>query len=645
MFCGTNLFLKLKLFHLYNFHNNFPNLFPLECHCLSIFIFFSALFFIIFFCFNTFFISIISMLNIELTTSEAIRNPILSSNCLNIPYIIFQELSIIYFLNSYLEFNYHWWKYLFNFQLFIFESNNRMAENYSLILFDHNIFMRNFFLSLDIGVFRTSDDIRRKSYSLSRFFNFIFFHVISQTNHFALRKLPASILRKFMIKRKFYVVLVSSFHVYEFFLQYSNSYSQVFWQITPCQLRKKKQNHAGFSYFLEIGKIRFHDEFYWSLKFLKSKANDLQTFLSGILFIKQYPSKYEREIYHLILNLLRCVPKSNLPSYRLYFHMLIFGDLYKVFNVGLIGLEVHIVKEIENRIKFSMREGYGLRDFSCRGNNFPPEYCVLIGTELQGSILIGHFQTLDWPVPESPVHPPLVPFGSLPLFPPSSLSHLSSLHNYFPLPLFRILNSKHLYGTNLHSIPDKRLPSHDLSTVPILVETKKVAQLWHILHRPSPNLVSLVPILICENTKRICCTNHCTKDTWIWMTVNGIRTTIQPDQDIKYPNTIYSVQVPVHENLHTNSTLCLWHYKANGTPQCKLINLARSLVVEYLLEMLLKQLLTPLSIKFFRNFMTCVLMVLKGIGKFKPHSLTYGPQIILNLFSLSSMLLWSRFRI
>ncbi|KNZ45926.1 hypothetical protein VP01_769g5 [Puccinia sorghi] len=54
-----------------------------------------------------------------------------------ITYMIFQELSIIYFSNLYLELTYHWGK---------------LSENHLFILCDNNIVMKNVFCSLDIGV-------------------------------------------------------------------------------------------------------------------------------------------------------------------------------------------------------------------------------------------------------------------------------------------------------------------------------------------------------------------------------------------------------------------------------------------------------------------------------------------------------------
>ncbi|KNZ62534.1 hypothetical protein VP01_1258g3 [Puccinia sorghi] len=73
----------------------------------------------------------------------------------------------------------------------------------------------------------------------------------------------------------------------------------------------------------------------WMSYLLIDLGNDLQKFLTricayfkylkisvvGLFFINQYASKYERENYSLIINLLHCVPKSHLPSNKIDFHI------------------------------------------------------------------------------------------------------------------------------------------------------------------------------------------------------------------------------------------------------------------------------------------------------------------------------------
>jgi len=200
-------------------------------------------------------------------------------------------------------------------------------------------------------------------------------------------------------------------------------------------------------------------------------------------------------------------------------------------------------------------QGNTLRDLFCRGTNIPPESCVLIGlkpsiwirscdwsgSELQWSILIGQSQNSDWSMPDSPVHPSSLLSGSPPLLPLHSFPPSSSSPNYFPPPLFWILNSNTLiwqYSTltqikypykiltliippNLRSNPgwDKKFPSmlcplfqswlrpkfpsRDPSAAPILVETIKghpaLACPWfqsQWSHKPSTQTMSSVLILI-----------------------------------------------------------------------------------------------------------------------------------------------------
>ncbi|KNZ62919.1 hypothetical protein VP01_1207g2 [Puccinia sorghi] len=107
-----------------------------------------------------------------------------------------------------------------------------------------------------------------------------------------------------------------------------------------CYLAKVTISLAGYIILFEKNKKSlnlFYDEFYLRLKIFKSKGNYLQKFLKrifayfkylkiyvvGLFFINEYPSKYERGIYHLIVNLLHCVPKSPLPSNKINFHILI----------------------------------------------------------------------------------------------------------------------------------------------------------------------------------------------------------------------------------------------------------------------------------------------------------------------------------
>jgi len=89
-------------------------------------------------------------------------------------------------------------------------------------------------------------------------------------------------------------------------------------------------------------------EFDLRMKFLKSRENEIHFFskiyayfnylrisVVGLVFIKQYWSKYERVIDDKIMNLLHCFPKYHLPSNKIYFYTLIVGNLYHAFNVGV----------------------------------------------------------------------------------------------------------------------------------------------------------------------------------------------------------------------------------------------------------------------------------------------------------------------
>ncbi|KNZ58164.1 hypothetical protein VP01_1985g1 [Puccinia sorghi] len=174
----------------------------------------------------------------------------------------------------------------------------------------------------------------------SRLFNLIFVHLISQTNQgIKLRnKCNKRVDMKALTCNDILEIAINNFKKIHDNTNDSPPQRLIFgqsqfffWQVTSFYLRQTKTVKISEN-ISEISNLTIE---IMQFNFIKSKGNDLQEFLTRICAYFKYLKISLVGIYHLIINLLHCVPKSHLPSNKIDFHILIFGNSYKAFNVGL----------------------------------------------------------------------------------------------------------------------------------------------------------------------------------------------------------------------------------------------------------------------------------------------------------------------